>query len=656
VTTIVRAPIAWQKTTGQGVKVAVIQNHQENLDLVTLVAPGAQVVPWLANRQFEINGKSPEKALGEQNIRLLVILQPDDFDPQVLRGAINALGHANVTVFLNVDLATGKDSIELGNDLEASGAITVGQLNMSAAVLGSAISLRKINLFAPYGLSAETGNAALTVAGVGALVLANEPAISAEMIKKRLVETADRMWQASDLTTGQWEPQNINVDPVSGDYTPNGDVFRFNRVNAGAALGQTLDQPWPVHALNAPAAWKKATGRGVKVAVIDQGFHVDNPAFKDHLVEKAAFVPGKDFNGAQNFHGTSMAKIVLSVAPDASLVFLLTNEGGTSEAITATVKAIDYAIAHDIDVITSSAGPWQNTPDVHAAIDRATQAGIVFVWFHYRGTNPAVIRPGYYWDSSWDVGAFDRFFDPDKPSDLEGGLSDTAPQIAGIAALVLQNEPHLSPLEMRQRIIETAAVLPNGCSLADAAAAVENRPSGRKIPAQPNPSTARGKVEILYSLAGQTEKKTLLIRNFGTKTPLPILPQRNVFIYQHHTNQSGKLPINFLGASKDDLFIGMGFYSAQVLASGEAKPTYIDLILEQGDRSRVDLTAPGTSPIKVEVTGNDLHLHWANPDGVAVMKMDSQTGKYTVPAGVTLYQLDAEGDFLPLVNLFQSSY
>jgi subtilisin family serine protease len=250
-------------------------------------------------------------------------------------------------------------------------------------------------------------------------------------------------------------------------------------VNAARAVNVSLEERWPINAIEAREAWKTATGRGVVVAVVDQGFHVNNPIFAGHLIDKKAFYPGT-FDPPQNFHGTSMAKIVLAVAPDASLVFL--NHGERTDMTAAKAHAfaqcVDYAVAKGVNVITSSAAPWPNTPEVWAAIDRAVAAGVAFVWINYQGPNEAVIRPTYLWLRG-DIGAFDRFFDDDKPSDLEGGLSDTSPQIAAIAALILQDEPGLTPLEVKQRIVSTATPLGGGCfgcTIANAAGAVTNPP------------------------------------------------------------------------------------------------------------------------------------------------------------------------------------
>jgi hypothetical protein len=181
---------------------------------------------------------------------------------------------------------------------EAVGAITIGRLDIYGVPTGYGLQERPINLYAPFGLSFDRG-AALTAAGIGALVLADEPAFSPEQLKQRLIRTADEKYAAISLENGEWNWDAIKIDPQTGDCAPTQQAFRFRRVNAARALGLRLEERWPVNALNTPAAWKTATGRGVKVALIDQGFHVNNPAFKDRLVDKMAF-PGQDFTSHQN--------------------------------------------------------------------------------------------------------------------------------------------------------------------------------------------------------------------------------------------------------------------------------------------------------------------------------------------------------------------
>jgi hypothetical protein len=533
--------------------------------------------------------------------------------------------------------------LALVNDLQAAGAITVGRLDANGVARGRDLDRRKLDVFAPYGMKFDRG-AALTVAGVAALVLAAEPALDPAALEQRLLDSADAMYQASDPRTGEWRPAAVQVDPRTGDYSPGESAFRFRRVNAARAVGVSLDVPWPVEALNAPAAWKTATGRGVTVAVLDQGFHVDNPAFQGHLVDKAAFYPGQDFGGTQNFHGTSMAKIVLAVAPDVSLVFLHHSEnyGDMDGVIQAYIKAIDYAIAHKVDVITDSAGPWPNTPEVHAAIDRAIAAGIVFVWFHYDGANEAVIRPGHFYYPIWEVGAFDRFFDDDKPSDLEGGLSDTAPQIAAIAALILQNEPNLSPWEVKQRILTTAAVLPNGNSLADAAAAVQNRPSGRELPQVDH--SAIGHCEAVYQVGTQMTT-SLTIDERGEHWTLPLWPHQDILLLRYawapDSAAGSKLRLEAHGEGGTVLIaqwagpLASGRYAGQVALRPD-QGSAIYYVLKAGEG--------GVPPIEVEVDGDRVRITWESAVG-ARMEATGQTGGNQL-SEYRLYRFQAEAQLL----------
>ena len=657
VSTIVRAPIAWRISRGTGVKVGVIQNHDEDLTVLGLIAPDAAVIPLRVDAQFRVGGKTLKETLAGEGIRILVIPEPKDFNreqaPQVWRELIAA----GVAVFSGIDQSDSKQG-ETAVSYSQAGVLVVGCENGNGLLLGAGFTLKAIPLFAP-DRQGNRLNAPLVAAGVGALVLKAEPRLTPAQVIKRLLSTADEMYQASDFL-GNWRPLNIIVNEETGDYSPGKMAFRFKRVNAANAVGAELDTLWPVNALNAPAAWQTATGRGVNVAVLDQGFHYKNPIFEGHLVDKAAFVGGKTFESMQNFHGTAMAKIVLDVAPDASLTFLLTDERADADVIEAYAKAIDYAVSHGVKVITSSAGPWPNTPEVHAAIDRAIAAGVVYVWFHYDGTNPAVIRPGHYYFSQWEVGAFDRFFDSDKPSDLEGGLSETAPQIAAIAALILQNEPQLTPMQVKQRILATAAVLPGGFSLADAAAAVENRPSGRILPILNGDSN--GRMRIVYQKAGSGEKLTLTVTDQKRNWVIPVLPPADVlmFIYRYGAKDAEYI---ILAYPENQGTISLRFKSdsAKILDSGEI--TLSDLIwnMSAGEMDTQNYYRAGLSGknVKMQVTveGKHVRLHWGGTEAIPLYRMISlQEQTLEAESSYRIHEIEVEGDFLPLPVIASSIY
>ena len=660
VPTIIRAPIAWTRSTGAGVTVAVTRNHGEDLTLVNLVAPDAAVEPLEVDEEMHIGGETLADLLARRDIQILAIIEPSDFDPQSLRDTVRTLTRAGVAIFVNGNLSDTTEELELVNDLEAAGAITVGRLDLNGRARGRDLAQRQISLFAPYGTAFDRG-AVLTAAGVGALVLAGQPALSPETLREHLVNTADEMYQASSLDTGAWNTSAVHVDQQTGDYSPTEQAFHFRRVNAAHAVGVHLDERWPVNALNAPAAWETATGRGVTVAVLDQGFHVNNPAFEGHLVDTAAFFPGQDFNGQQNFHGTAMAKIVLAIAPNVSLAFLHYSEqyGQMETVIQAFADAIDYAIESDVDVITSSAAPWPNTPEVHAAIDRAIEAGIVFVWFHYNGPNDDVIRPGHFLYPRWEVGAFDRFFDDDKPSDLEGGLSSTAPQIAGIAALILQNEPNLSPAEVKQRILQTATVLPNGNSIADAAAAVENRPSGRQLVGQTIAPAPGGHCHVVYQQPGTEGEIAVEIEEQGEHWSIPAWPRRDILLYRYAHEPCACLTTGsptgafVLEVHRDGDMWLVARLLGDRLTSGES-PARVSLLPDgrMGPFYSLTLGEGEVKPLRVEVEGNRVRLVWENAEGVPMERF--QRGEEGTPSDYRLYRFEIETQRLP--DLFQTIY
>ncbi|MGD0173354.1 MAG: S8 family serine peptidase [Anaerolineales bacterium] len=658
VSTIVRAPIAWLVSRGTGVKVGVIQNHNEDLAVLGLIAPDAKVIALQVNAQFRVGGKTLKETLAEDGIRVLVVPQPKDFNREQALQVWKEVIAAGVSVFSGIE-QTDSTQAEIAAAYTQADVLVVGCQDGNGLLLGDGSTLKAIPLFAP-DRQGNRLNAPLVAAGVGALVLNAEPSLTPAQLTQRLLSTADEMYQASDFE-GNWSPMNIIVDEKTGDYSPGEYAFRFKRVNAANAVGAKLDTIWPVNALNAPAAWKTATGRGVTVAVLDQGFHYQNPLFEGHLVDKVAFVQGKTFESEQNFHGTAMAKIVLNVAPDASLEFLLTDERADAVVQEAYVKAIDYAVAHGAKVITNSAGPWANTPEIHAAIDRAIKAGVVYVWFHYDGTNPAVIRPGHFYFSQWEVGAFDRFFDSDKPSDLEGGLSETAPQIAGIAALILQNEPQLTPMQVKQRILETATILPGGFSLADAAAAVENRPSGRSVPIL-NTESLNGRMRVVYQKSGSDEKLTLTVTDQRRNWPIPIFPPADVlmFKYQYGAQEATYMVLAY-PENQGAISLRLITEQTKILSTGDI--TLSDLVwnmsAQEMDTENYYRAGLSKNNVKMQVTvdGGHIHLHWEGSEAIPLYRMVSlQEQTLEAESSYLIYEIDVEGDFLPLQVITASIY
>jgi thermitase len=130
-------------------------------------------------------------------------------------------------------------------------------------------------------------------------------------------------------------------------------------------------------------------GTGVKVAVIDSGIDLVHPAFKSKLAPSSDWydfvdkdstpqeVSGTGKNNGYG-HGTSVAGIVLQIAPNAQIMPLrvLTPEGkGDSDNV---IAAIDWAVSHGAEVINLSLGTVY-LKSLEASIDYATKAGVFVV-------------------------------------------------------------------------------------------------------------------------------------------------------------------------------------------------------------------------------------------------------------------------------------
>lgn len=125
---------------------------------------------------------------------------------------------------------------------------------------------------------------------------------------------------------------------------------------------------WYLFATRVPYAWKHATGKGVKIAVFDQGIDTSNadlaPNDKLGLDRTAATLQagGTPVLSSDN-HGTEVAGVIaaardghgiVGVAYDAQLVSLYTSDQISSQLMTEIVNAFHYAAG--VDVLNDSWG------------------------------------------------------------------------------------------------------------------------------------------------------------------------------------------------------------------------------------------------------------------------------------------------------------
>lgn len=266
-------------------------------------------------------------------------------------------------------------------------------------------------------------------------------------------------------------------------------------------------------ALRLDRAHRWATGRGVKVAVIDTGVDFDHPELRERVSKAQNFVERGEGTFTNDIHGTAVAGLIaasagnkigiVGVAPGAEIYALKAcwpKPPGSREAVCNSytlAKAMDFAILQQAQVINFSlAGP--KDPLLGRLIGHALARGIVVVAAD--GGTPTrgfpasqegvlgvlgsdevkggLVRPNERSPTSTLAApAVDILSTaPHSAYDFFSGSSLAAAQVSGIAALLLEKNPKLTPAQLADIVRKTAKPITNSpplpVSQVDACAAV----------------------------------------------------------------------------------------------------------------------------------------------------------------------------------------
>ena len=327
---------------------------------------------------------------------------------------------------------------------------------------------------------------------------------------------------------------------IEGD--PSVELAQVNatfEVRAQAGTDPHSDLQYARDVLRLDAAHRRATGRGVRVAIVDTGAELDHPDLRGQVAEANNFVAGSE-GFTTDRHGTAVAGVIaaargngvgiLGVAPDARLHVLKacwyprrrsTRSSGDDEARAVCSSytlalALDHAVDARYDVVNLSLGgpddpllerivgagierdmvfvaPARERPD-DGFLDGALGVLRVAALAGDAGAQPAssITAPA----GSTVLGApGDEVLTtvPGGGFDFVGGASIASAHVAGVVALLLEHEKGSSAGSRRldglgELLLGTSRPMPGGGPAAvDAcaalvAAAVERGWDGRPIP------------------------------------------------------------------------------------------------------------------------------------------------------------------------------
>jgi subtilisin family serine protease len=262
-------------------------------------------------------------------------------------------------------------------------------------------------------------------------------------------------------------------------------------------------------------AHRYATGKGVKVAVVDTGVDFDHPDLRERVKKAQSFVKGGESSFTNDIHGTAVAGLIAATAnndvgiagaaPQAEIYAIKAcweQPPGARQAVCNSytlAQAVNFAILQGVQVLNLSlAGPPD--PLLGKLIDQAMAKGIVVVAAD--GGNAGQSFPASYKGVIGVMGSDDLNGPPTVPAghsgallaapgvdilttmphntyDLFSGSSAAAAEISGIAALLLEKNPKLTPPEISAILHKTARpIAADPVAEVDACAAVASLTGG----------------------------------------------------------------------------------------------------------------------------------------------------------------------------------
>lgn len=263
------------------------------------------------------------------------------------------------------------------------------------------------------------------------------------------------------------EPSGLSDLPAWSEPFAPGSVAREPRRRG---IDASVDREW---------AWGGATGRGIRVAIIDSGVEGDHPDVAGRLTRSLAVNLGGDEpelvpdEAIDLFgHGTACAGIIIGLAPEAEIISIRVLGQDLKGKGAAFAAALEWAITEGIDVVNLSLSSKSEALFglFHELADEAYFHNVVLV--SAANNAPGNSFPSLF-SSVISVAAHAEpdpqrlYYNPSPPVEFgawgvdvpvawkDGGRivaignSFAAPHVAGLVALLLSKHPGLTPFEVK---------------------------------------------------------------------------------------------------------------------------------------------------------------------------------------------------------------
>lgn len=271
--------------------------------------------------------------------------------------------------------------------------------------------------------------------------------------------------------------------------------------------------PWNIKCVAGDPHDNKYKGKGVKVAVIDSGIDTHDELNTKGWVDFSDQVKGyKPIDNSG--HGTQTAGVISAringigmegIASKAEVYSVKILDSENKATISAVIKAIEWCIQNDIDIINMSFGTNVYSKILHEEIKKAESQGIVMV--AAAGNNESKIQYPAQYPEVISVGSIDdklksSQFSNNQNVDLVApgenvqtlgymgsfstteGTSIATAHVTGVAAAVMSANKYLSNTRIKSVLKESAVSLSDGTQLVNYKNAIDMISSEKKLKRQ----------------------------------------------------------------------------------------------------------------------------------------------------------------------------